>query len=64
ENGLRLDLVAATFDDNYKNKFPPISMVTKNRLALLGLIAKSIRFKSIKEFGFVDDYKLEQEKQF
>ncbi len=36
----------------------------QNRLALLGLLAKSKRFKSIKAFGFVDDYQLEQEKQF
>ncbi|HHW4960103.1 TPA: DUF2974 domain-containing protein [Streptococcus suis] len=64
ENGVRLDRLAATFEETYKNNFPPFSMVTKNRLALLGLLAKSIRFKSIKAFGFVDDYQLEQEKQF
>ncbi|MGQ7376100.1 DUF2974 domain-containing protein [Streptococcus suis] len=64
ENGVRLDRLAATFEETYKNNFPPFSMVTKNRLALLGLLAKSKRFKSIKAFGFVDDYQLEQEKQF
>ncbi|MFM0586172.1 DUF2974 domain-containing protein [Streptococcus suis] len=63
-NGVRLDWLAATFEETYKNNFPPFSMVTKNRLALLGLLAKSKRFKSIKAFGFVDDYQLEQEKQF
>ncbi|HEM3472331.1 TPA: DUF2974 domain-containing protein [Streptococcus suis] len=64
ENGVRLDQLAAAFEETYKNNFPPFSMVTKNRLALLGLLAKSKRFKSIKAFGFVDDYQLEQEKQF
>ncbi|HEM4041792.1 DUF2974 domain-containing protein [Streptococcus suis] len=64
ENGVRLDRLEAAFEETYKNNFPPFSMVTKNRLALLGLLAKSIRFKSIKAFGFVDDYQLEQEKQF
>ncbi|RRR44772.1 DUF2974 domain-containing protein [Streptococcus suis] len=64
ENGVRLDRLAASFEETYKNNFPPFSMVTKNRLALLGLLAKSIRFKSIKAFGFVDDYQLDQEQQF
>ncbi|HEL1961144.1 TPA: DUF2974 domain-containing protein [Streptococcus suis] len=64
ENGVRLDWLAASFEETYKNNFPPFSMVTKNRLALLGLLAKSKRFKSIKVFGFVDDYQLEQEQQF
>ncbi|NQK05451.1 DUF2974 domain-containing protein [Streptococcus suis] len=64
ENGVRLDRLAAAFEETYKNNFPPFSMVTKNRLALLGLLSKSKRFKSIKAFGFVDDYQLEQEKQF
>ncbi|WP_449457636.1 DUF2974 domain-containing protein [Streptococcus suis] len=64
ENGVRLDRLATAFEETYKNNFPPFSMVTKNRLALLGLLAKSKRFKSIKAFGFVDDYQLEQEKQF
>ncbi|WP_449458861.1 DUF2974 domain-containing protein [Streptococcus suis] len=64
ETGIRLDHLAEQFEVTYQNDFPPFSMVTKNRLALLGLLAKSIRFKSIKAFGFVDDYQLEQEQQF
>ncbi|HEM3194835.1 DUF2974 domain-containing protein [Streptococcus suis] len=64
ETGIRLDHLAEQFEATYQNDFPPFSMVTKNRLALLGLLAKSKRFKSIKAFGFVDDYQLEQEKQF
>ncbi|MGO0038413.1 DUF2974 domain-containing protein [Streptococcus suis] len=64
ENGVRLDRLAAAFEETYKNNFPPFSMVTKNRLALFALLAKSIRFKSIKAFGFVDDYQLDQEQQF
>ncbi|HFI0420911.1 TPA: DUF2974 domain-containing protein [Streptococcus suis] len=64
ENGVRLDRLAVAFEETYKNNFPPFSMVTKNRLALFALLAKSIRFKSIKAFGFVDDYQLDQEQQF
>ncbi|HFI0452011.1 TPA: DUF2974 domain-containing protein [Streptococcus suis] len=64
ENGIRLDHLAEYFEATYQNDFPPFSMVTKNRLALFALLAKSIRFKSIKAFGFVDDYQLDQEQQF
>ncbi|WP_029187095.1 DUF2974 domain-containing protein [Streptococcus suis] len=64
ENGIRLDHLAVHFEATYQNDFPPFSMVTKNRLALFALLAKSIRFKSIKAFGFVDDYQLDQEQQF
>ncbi|MCK4044866.1 DUF2974 domain-containing protein [Streptococcus suis] len=64
ETGIRLDHLAEQFEATYQNDFPPFSMVTKNRLALFSLLAKSIRFKSIKAFGFVDDYQLEQEQQF
>lgn len=64
ENGIRLDHLANLFEATYQNDFPPFSMVTKNRLALFALLAKSIRFKSIKAFGFVDDYQLDQEQQF
>ncbi|MFM0881107.1 DUF2974 domain-containing protein [Streptococcus suis] len=64
ENGIRLDHLAEHFEVTYQNDFPPFSMVTKNRLALFALLAKSIRFKSIKAFGFVDDYQLDQEQQF
>ncbi|HFU4501178.1 TPA: DUF2974 domain-containing protein [Streptococcus suis] len=64
ENGIRLDHLAEHFEATYQNGFPPFSMVTKNRLALFALLAKSIRFKSIKAFGFVDDYQLDQEQQF
>ncbi|HFI0127230.1 TPA: DUF2974 domain-containing protein [Streptococcus suis] len=64
ENGIRLDHLAEHFEATYQNDFPPFSMVTKNRLALFALLAKSIRFKSIKAFGFVDDYQLDQEQQF
>ncbi|WP_105209693.1 DUF2974 domain-containing protein [Streptococcus suis] len=64
ENGIRLDHLAEHFEATYRNDFPPFSMVTKNRLALFALLAKSIRFKSIKAFGFVDDYQLDQEQQF
>ncbi|HFI0143112.1 TPA: DUF2974 domain-containing protein [Streptococcus suis] len=64
ENGIRLDHLAEHFESTYQNDFPPFSMVTKNRLALFALLAKSIRFKSIKAFGFVDDYQLDQEQQF
>lgn len=64
ETGIRLDHLAEQFEATYQNDFPPFSMVTKNRLALFALLAKSIRFKSIKAFGFVDDYQLDQEQQF
>ncbi|HEM5183890.1 TPA: DUF2974 domain-containing protein [Streptococcus suis] len=64
ETGIRLDHLAEQFEATYQNDFPPFSMVTKNRLALFALLAKSIRFKSIKVFGFVDDYQLDQEQQF
>ncbi|HEL9598115.1 TPA: DUF2974 domain-containing protein [Streptococcus suis] len=64
ETGIRLDHLAEQFEATYQNDFPPFSMVTKNRLALFTLLAKSIRFKSIKAFGFVDDYQLDQEQQF
>lgn len=64
ETGIRLDHLAQQFEATYQNDFPPFSMVTKNRLALFALLAKSIRFKSIKAFGFVDDYQLDQEQQF
>ncbi|HFI0091770.1 TPA: DUF2974 domain-containing protein [Streptococcus suis] len=64
EKGIRLDHLAEHFEATYQNDFPPFSMATKNRLALFALLTKSIRFKSIKAFGFVDDYQLEQEKQF
>lgn len=64
ETGIRLDHLAKQFEATYQNDFPPFSMVTKNRLALFTLLAKSIRFKSIKAFGFVDDYQLDQEQQF
>lgn len=64
ETGIRLDHLAKQFEATYQNDFPPFSMVTRDRLALFALLAKSIRFKSIKAFGFVDDYQLEQEQQF
>lgn len=64
ETGVRLDHLAELFDQTYQNDFPAFSMVTKNRLTLFGLLARSKRFKYLKAFGFVDDYRLEQEKQF
>ncbi|HEM6190553.1 TPA: DUF2974 domain-containing protein [Streptococcus suis] len=64
ETGIRLDHLAEQFEATYQHHFPPFSMVTKDRLALFSLLAKSIRFKSIKAFGFVDDYQLDQEQQF
>lgn len=64
ETGIRLDHLAEQFEATYQNDFPPFSMVTKNRLVLFALLAKSKRFKSIKAFGFVDDYQLDQEQQF
>lgn len=64
ETGIRLDHLAEQFEATYQHHFPPFSMVTKDRLALFALLAKSIRFKSIKAFGFVDDYQLDQEQQF
>ncbi|HFH9836985.1 TPA: Mbeg1-like protein [Streptococcus suis] len=64
ETGIRLDYLAKVFEETYQNNFPPFSMVTKSRLTLLSLLAKSNRFKHLKAFGFVDDYQLDQEKQF
>lgn len=64
ETGIRLDHLAEQFEATYQHHFPLFSMVTKDRLALFALLAKSIRFKSIKAFGFVDDYQLDQEQQF
>ncbi|BDD41239.1 DUF2974 domain-containing protein [Streptococcus ruminantium] len=64
ESGIRLDHLAEIFDETYQHNFPCFSMVTKNRLALFALLAKSKRFKHLKAFGFVNDYQLNQEKQF
>ncbi|HFI0150169.1 TPA: DUF2974 domain-containing protein [Streptococcus suis] len=64
DNGIRLDHLAEKFEETYQNHFPPFSMVTKSRLLLLSLLARSKRFKHLKAFGFVDDYQLDKEKQF
>ena len=62
--GIRLDHLAQAFDSKYTDGFPPFSMVTKNRLTLLSLLAQSNRFKYVKAFAYVNDYNLDQQKQF
>lgn len=64
EAGIRLDHLAQQFKEAYNDDFPPFSMVTKNRLTLLYLLAEAKRFKYIKAFAFIDDYQAEQQKQF
>lgn len=64
EKGIRIDHLAKQFAQLYSDGFPPLSMITKNRLSLLTLMAESKRFKYFKAFAYADDYSLDQQKQF
>ncbi len=64
DKGVRLDLLLQRFEQAYNQGFPPFSLVNKDRLTLFSLLAASKRFKYIKAFAHVDEYELEQEKQF
>lgn len=64
DTALRLDELAQAFTNHFQGKYPPLSMVTKERLELLEKLATSKRFKHIKALAYVNDYDLEQEKQF
>lgn len=61
---IRLDQLAVKFTQAFADGYPPLSMVTKERLKLLDKLSKSKRFKHIKVLGFVDDYDLDKQKQF
>lgn len=64
EKGTRLDHLAQAFQEAFTDGFPPFSMVTKNRLKLLRVLASANRFKYIKVFAFVDEVSLDLQKQF
>lgn len=64
QHAIRLDRFAQSFKEAFKDGYPPLSMMTKERLELLDKLATSQRFKHIKVFGYVNDYSLENQKQF
>ncbi|TCD46116.1 DUF2974 domain-containing protein [Streptococcus sp. X16XC17] len=64
EKSIRLDKLAHLFYEKFQGHYPPLSMVTKERLRLMDLIAKSRRFQYLHAFGYINDYNLEQQKQF
>lgn len=60
---MRLSDLAVAYFQKY-GKTPLSSIVNKDRLQLLERVSTSKRFKNIKAFAFVDDYNLDQQKQF
>lgn len=64
ENGVRMDQLARLFLEKWGSSIPPLTMITKERQALLTALATSNRFKYIKVFGYVNDYDLALQKQF
>lgn len=61
---IRIDHLAQTFRETYTQGFPPFSMVTKNRLQLLRLLAQSQRFRYLKVLAYRNDYDPDLQKQF
>ncbi|MGT2755946.1 DUF2974 domain-containing protein [Streptococcus ovuberis] len=64
EQACRLDELARAFKERFTEGYPPLSLVTKERLKLLERISSSKRFKHIKAFGYINDYNVELQKQF
>ncbi|MBY5035220.1 DUF2974 domain-containing protein [Streptococcus gallolyticus] len=64
EKGIRLDDLATQFHEKFKMGYPPLSMVNRDRLALLQSLSTSKRFKYIRAFAYINDYSLEAQKQF
>ncbi|MCP1640163.1 hypothetical protein J2T50_001886 [Streptococcus gallinaceus] len=62
--GIRLDELADKFHEKFQSGYPPLSMVNRDRLALLAQLSQSKRFKYIRAFAYVNDYSLEDQKQF
>lgn len=65
EKAVRLDHLATQFEAAYHGERPNLSVtITPDRIKLLQLLKDAKRFKAIKAFAFIDDYDMEEEKQF
>lgn len=64
QSSIRIDQLARHFHEKFQGKYPPLSMVTKERLHLMDLMARSRRFQYLHTFGYINDYNIEKEKQF
>lgn len=64
DENISLHRLAVLFDQQFKKKYPPLSMVNGNRLTLLSRLSAYKRYKHIKAFAFVNDYNLDSQKQF